>query len=103
MGNNNDCQYLKARDRRGNRPMSPESMDEPIDVALPPTLKATRQGATAHLRLSRAEKRNALDHVTVRGLEAFFAGLPEGIRAVVMSGEGPHFSAGLDLSEIVDE
>jgi len=82
--------------------MSPEFTEEPVDIALPPSLKATRRGAVAHLRLARAEKRNALDDGAVFGLEAFFIGLPEEIRAVVLTGEGPHFSAGLDLSEIVE-
>ena len=34
------------------------------------------------------------------GIETFFTRLPEDVRAVVLSGEGEHFSAGLDLSEI---
>jgi (methylthio)acryloyl-CoA hydratase len=74
--------------------------DEPIAAELPPTLRATRRGAVAHLRLARPEKRNALDDVTVLGLETFFNRLPDDIRAVVLTGEGDHFSAGLDLSEV---
>jgi len=50
--------------------------------------------------LARAEKRNALDDVTVLGLAAVFEALPEGTRAVILAGEGEHFSAGLDLSEL---
>lgn len=67
---------------------------------LPPSLKAERQGAVAVLRLTRAEKRNALDDLTVLGLESFFAALPEPIKAVVLCGEGENFSAGLDLSSL---
>jgi (methylthio)acryloyl-CoA hydratase len=67
---------------------------------LPPTLHAERRGAVAVLTLKRAEKRNALNDPTVQGIEAFFAALPEGIGAVVLTGEGEHFSAGLDLSEL---
>jgi enoyl-CoA hydratase/carnithine racemase len=77
--------------------------DEPIAVDLPKSLKATRRGAIAHLRLARPEKRNALDDVTVLGLETFFTRLPDDIRAVVLTGEGQHFSAGLDLSEVAAE
>ncbi|MGB6536046.1 MAG: crotonase/enoyl-CoA hydratase family protein [Xanthobacteraceae bacterium] len=67
---------------------------------LPPTLHAERRGKVAVLTLTRAEKRNALDDPIVRGLEAFFTALPDGIGAVVLAGEGEHFSAGLDLSEL---
>jgi len=69
---------------------------------LPPTLKAERHGAVAVLRLNRPDKRNALDDGMVRGVEAFFSRLPEGIGAVVLAGEGEHFSAGLDLTELTE-
>jgi (methylthio)acryloyl-CoA hydratase len=67
---------------------------------LPPTLHAERHGAVAVLKLARAEKRNALDDPTVRGIEMFFSTLPDDIKAAVLAGEGEHFSAGLDLSEL---
>ena len=70
---------------------------------LPSSLKAERHpaenGAVAVLKLARAQKRNALDDPTVLGIEAFFSTLPDDIRAVVIAGEGEHFSAGLDLSD----
>ncbi len=34
------------------------------------------------------------------GIETFFASLPDDIGAVLLHGEGEHFSAGLDLSEL---
>ncbi len=83
--------------------MTAEHHDEPIAIDLPSSLKATRRGAVAHLRLARAEKRNALDDVTVLGLETFFTKLPEDVRAVVLTGEGRHFSAGLDLAEVAED
>jgi enoyl-CoA hydratase/carnithine racemase len=67
---------------------------------LPPSLHAERRGVLAVLRLARPEKRNALNDATVFGIETFFDHLPEDIRAVVLHGEGEHFSAGLDLSEL---
>jgi len=67
---------------------------------LPPSLRAERRSEIAILRLHRDEKRNALDDPTVLGIEAFFASLPDDIRAVVLAGDGEHFSAGLDLSEL---
>ena len=69
---------------------------------LPPTLRAERHGTVAVLRLNRPDKRNALDEGMVGGVEAFFAALPDGIGAVVLAGEGEHFSAGLDLTELTE-
>jgi enoyl-CoA hydratase/carnithine racemase len=68
--------------------------------ALPSSLRAERQGALALLHLARAEKRNALDDAMVLGIETFFGELPEDIKAVVIAGDGEHFSAGLDLGEL---
>jgi enoyl-CoA hydratase/carnithine racemase len=67
---------------------------------LPPSLRAERRGAIAVLWLHRAEKRNALNDATVQGMAAFFDSLPDDIRAVVLAGDGEHFSAGLDLTEL---
>jgi enoyl-CoA hydratase/carnithine racemase len=69
---------------------------------LPPTLRAERRGNVAVLTLARAEKRNALDDPTVAGIETFFSALPGGIGAVVLAGDGEHFSAGLDLTELTE-
>ena len=69
-------------------------------TGLPPTLSAARDGDIAVLRLARPAKRNALDDDTVQGLRRFFAEIPGGVGAVVLHGEGSHFSAGLDLSEV---
>lgn len=70
------------------------------EMQLPPTLTASREGDVGVLRLSRAAKRNALDDDTVIGLRRYFMDVPAGIGAVVLHGEGEHFSAGLDLSEV---
>jgi len=77
---------------------SPAKTDLKID--LPSSLVAERRGAIALLRLSRPHKRNALDDLTVLGLETFFSALPDDVKAAVIYGEGEHFSAGLDLSEL---
>jgi (methylthio)acryloyl-CoA hydratase len=71
-------------------------------AGLPPTLRAERRGEVAVLTLARAEKRNALDDPTVLGIEKFFTSLPDSIRAVVLAGDGEHFCAGLDLSELTE-
>jgi enoyl-CoA hydratase/carnithine racemase len=69
---------------------------------LPASLRLEVHGEVALLRLSRAAKRNALDDVTVLGLEAFFRAPPEGVRAAVLDSAGEHFCAGLDLSELTE-
>jgi (methylthio)acryloyl-CoA hydratase len=71
-----------------------------FDVQLPRSLKAERRDEIAILTLARAEKRNAIDDPTVFGIEAFFAALPDGIKAVVLAAEGEHFCSGLDLGEL---
>jgi (methylthio)acryloyl-CoA hydratase len=86
--------------------MAAATMSKPASSAefakLPPTLRAERRGAVAILKLARPKKRNALDDQTVAGIGAFFSALPDGIRAVVLAGEGEHFSAGLDLAELTE-
>ncbi len=69
-------------------------------ASLPPSLTAERQGPVAILKLNRAHKRNALDDDTVIGIDAFFSTVPDDVGAVVIAGEGDHFCAGLDLSEL---
>ena len=69
---------------------------------LPDSLTAKRKGDIAILRLTRPQKRNALDDGTILGIEAFFQALPKDIKAVVIHGQGEHFSAGLDLSELTE-
>jgi (methylthio)acryloyl-CoA hydratase len=56
--------------------------------------------AVAHVRLNRPAKRNAINDTLVAQLQTFFVNLPEGVRSVVLTGEGDHFCAGLDLSEL---
>lgn len=70
---------------------------------LPPSLGVELQGEIAVLRLMRAEKRNALDNATILGLHSFFAAPPEGVKVVIIDGEGEHFSAGLDLSSLQEK
>ena len=67
---------------------------------LPASLKAQRDGDIAILTLARPQKRNALDDETIIGIETFFTSLPDSVGAAVLHGEGEHFSAGLDLSEL---
>ena len=66
---------------------------------LPSSLRAEQDGDVALIALARPEKRNAFSMEMVLGIERFFDTLPTSIRAVVLHGDGDHFSAGLDLSE----
>src|SRR5580704_10581373 len=76
------------------------SSDPAID--LPPSLLFERRGPVGLLRLSRPQKRNAIDDATIQGIEHFFSAMPDDIKAVVLHGEGEHFCAGLDLSELAE-
>jgi enoyl-CoA hydratase/carnithine racemase len=86
------------------RPVEGSAADR-TEALLPPSLHLERHGAdgeVAVLRLTRKEKRNALNDPTVLGVEAFFSTPPTGVKAVVLDAEGDHFCAGLDLSELTE-
>ena len=65
---------------------------------LPDSLMVRQRGPVALLRLSRPAKANAIDEEMIAGIKSFFTALPEGTRAVIVHGEGKHFSAGADLA-----
>lgn len=71
-----------------------------------PDLHFERQGddnEIAVIRLTRPVKRNALNDALILALRDLFENLPTGeggVRAAVVTGEGEHFCAGLDLSEL---
>ncbi len=67
------------------------------DAAL---LRIESDEAVVHIRLMRPAKRNALNDALVAQLHTAFVNLPASARAVVLSGDGDHFCAGLDLSEL---
>ncbi|SDL01624.1 enoyl-CoA hydratase/isomerase family protein [Nonomuraea jiangxiensis] len=54
-------------------------------------------GEIATITLDRPEKRNAMTFATWSGLARIGESLPEQVRVVVVKGEGPSFSAGIDL------
>ena len=54
--------------------------------------------AVATVTLNRPEKRNAMTFATWRALAAIGRSLPDGVRVVVLRGQGPSFSAGIDLA-----
>jgi enoyl-CoA hydratase/carnithine racemase len=64
-------------------------------------LQISQDGPILHIRLNRPAKRNAINDGLIAQIHTAFVNLPEPTRAVVLSGEGDHFCAGLDLSELV--
>ncbi len=69
------------------------------DVAARPRLTVDIEGGVADVRLDRAEKMNALDNAMFEGLAATARELADdpSVRAVVLSGNGRAFCAGLDF------
>jgi enoyl-CoA hydratase/carnithine racemase len=65
-------------------------------------LQVTIDGPIVHLRLNRPQKRNAINDALIAELHTAFVNLPAKAGAVVLSGAGDHFCAGLDLSELQD-
>jgi len=58
------------------------------------------RGAVAIVTLRRPAKRNALSDGLIEALRDVFQNLPVEAKAAVIDGEGEHFCAGLDLSEL---
>lgn len=65
-------------------------------------LKLERAGALLHIRLNRPAKRNSVSDELLAQLHRVFIELPGDVRVAVLSGEGEHFCAGLDLSEVTE-
>ena len=61
-----------------------------------------REGATAIVTMRRPERRNALSLAMMRELDAAIdkLGADPAVRAIILAGEGPAFSAGHDLREL---
>jgi enoyl-CoA hydratase/carnithine racemase len=62
------------------------------------------RGAVRHIVLNRPEKRNAMNQELLRALGAELrdAAAEQSVHCVVLRGEGPVFSAGVDLNELMD-
>ncbi len=60
------------------------------------------KGAVAIVRLTRPTKRNAINDALVLALRSVFESFSSDTKAAVIAGEGDHFCAGLDLSELSD-
>jgi enoyl-CoA hydratase/carnithine racemase len=63
-------------------------------------LRIETRGPVVHLRLMRPAKRNAINDTLIQQIHTAAVNLPAEARALLVSGEGDHFCAGLDLSEM---
>ncbi|HXI89943.1 MAG TPA: crotonase/enoyl-CoA hydratase family protein [Blastocatellia bacterium] len=62
-------------------------------------LDVSCQGSIARICLDRPEKHNALSETLINSLDSAFSSFTDEIRVVILTGNGEHFCAGLDLSE----
>jgi enoyl-CoA hydratase/carnithine racemase len=67
-----------------------------------PLVEIEDRGPVRHVVMARSEKRNAMNEELVRGLGDAFreAADDDSVRVVVVRGEGPMFSSGMDLSDL---
>jgi len=65
-----------------------------------PDIHFEMQDTVAVVRLTRPAKRNALNDKLIASLRHIFENLPETAKAAVIAGDGDHFCAGLDLSDL---
>lgn len=63
-------------------------------------LRIEHSDTVTHLRLMRPAKRNAINDALIAQIHTAAVNLPESTKALVISGEGAHFCAGLDLAEL---
>ena len=60
-------------------------------------LRTEQAGDVLRITMSRPELRNAFDAALIHGLSEVFSTVGDDVRAVVLAGEGPSFSAGADV------
>lgn len=65
-------------------------------------LRLDVEGRVATITLNRPEKRNALSLETLQGLIEAMEAVPREAAVIVLAAEGPAFSAGHDMSEMID-
>jgi len=74
----------------------------PGPLAQLPLLRLEQAGPVLHVRLNRPAKRNSISDELLAQVQTVFVNLPKSFRVAVLSGEGDHFCAGLDLSEVLE-
>lgn len=71
----------------------------PAHKKAPSAILIEVDGDIATLTFNRPEKRNAMNDALIDELDQFFANPPKEVNAVILTGNGGHFCAGLDLAE----
>ncbi|MBX2854681.1 MAG: crotonase/enoyl-CoA hydratase family protein [Rhodobacteraceae bacterium] len=69
------------------------------DAQTAPVMQTQIDGDIAVITFDRPAKRNAMNDPLIDALDQFFSNPPKGVNAVVLTGNGGHFCAGLDLAE----
>ena len=69
------------------------------EKSLPSPTRFERQGHIGILHFARPEKRNAVNEGLIADLDRLFTSPPDGVAAIVLTGDGGNFCAGLDLAE----
>lgn len=75
-------------------------MSSSLPTSAREAVQLTMHGDVAVVRLCRPAKRNALSDGLILAIRDTFQNLPANAHAAVIHGEGDHFCAGLDLSEL---
>ncbi|MFT3804338.1 MAG: crotonase/enoyl-CoA hydratase family protein [Burkholderiaceae bacterium] len=68
-----------------------------------PILLTSEQGHVGIVTLNMAHKRNALNEEAIAAIDEYFSTVPSHIRVILLTAEGEHFCAGLDLKEHHDK
>ncbi|WP_182874501.1 enoyl-CoA hydratase/isomerase family protein [Microbispora sp. H10670] len=89
----------RARETGGGSDVSTVSAAAPAEIGL----RCEVDGEIATVTLDRPDKRNAQTFATWSALARIGDTLPERVRVVVVRGEGPSFSAGIDLRMFTPE
>lgn len=74
--------------------------DTILELAAQAGVTLEMRGPVALIQLCRPQKRNALSDSLIEALRNVFLHLPAEAKAAVVHGQGDHFCAGLDLSEL---
>src|SRR5438270_12178467 len=76
---------------------------EPSTIAAVSIVESEDRGAVRHIVLNRPEKRNAMNQELLHALAAELreAAADPSVHCVVLRGNGPVFSAGVDLNELM--